>query len=67
MKRDELRAFQEPLKNRYRDEPAAALITLTAEGTLGEGVACSSATGRAMAEAGTPSGHGRGRRPSVLG
>jgi len=50
--RDELRATQEPLKERYRDEPEAALITLAADGTLGEGVSCSVATGRAMAEAG---------------
>ena len=52
MDRDELRATQEPLKERYREEPGAALITLTADGTLGEGVSCSVATGRAMAEAG---------------
>jgi uncharacterized OsmC-like protein len=52
MKRDELRAIQDPLKSQYRDDPEAALITLQAEGTLGEGVACSVATGRAMAEAG---------------
>jgi len=50
--REELRATQEPLKERYRDEPEAALITLKANGTLGEGVSCSVATGRAMAEAG---------------
>jgi uncharacterized OsmC-like protein len=50
--RDELRATQEPLKQRYRDDPTAALITLSADGTLGEGVSCSVATGRAMAEAG---------------
>jgi uncharacterized OsmC-like protein len=52
MKRDELRAIQEPLKSQYKDDPEAALITLEAEGTLGEGVSCSVATGRAMAEAG---------------
>jgi len=40
------------LKARYREEPEAALITLRAEGTLGEGVSCSVATGRAIAEAG---------------
>jgi uncharacterized OsmC-like protein len=50
--RDQLRATQEPLKERYRSEPEAALITLTADGTLGEGVSCSVATGRALAEAG---------------
>ena len=52
MDRDELRATQEPLKERYLEEPEAALITLTADGALGEGVSCSVATGRAVAEAG---------------
>jgi uncharacterized OsmC-like protein len=50
--RDQLRATQEPLKERYREEPTAAHITLHADGALGEGVSCSVATGRAMAEAG---------------
>ena len=48
----DLREVQDPLKARYREEPEAALITLRAEGTLGEGVSCSVATGRAIAEAG---------------
>jgi len=48
----ELRALQQPLKDSYRDDPSAALITLTAEGSLGEGVSCSVQTGRALAEAG---------------
>src|SRR2546423_787744 len=48
---DELRAVQQPLKDRYRADPDAALVTLTAEGTLGEGITCSVATGRALAEA----------------
>jgi uncharacterized OsmC-like protein len=52
MERDVLRAVQEPLKQKYRDDPHAAMITLRAEGTLGEGVTCSVATGRAVAEAG---------------
>jgi uncharacterized OsmC-like protein len=52
MDRDQLRAVQAPLKERYRDEPEAALITLSAVGTLGEGVSCSVQTGRAIAEAG---------------
>jgi len=43
---------QGPLKERYRTEPEAALITLSAEGTLGDGISCSVATGRALAEAG---------------
>jgi uncharacterized OsmC-like protein len=49
---DELRAIQAPLKERYRSEPEAAMITLSAAGELGEGVACSVQTARAVAEAG---------------
>ena len=52
MERDALRAIQEPLKERYREEPDAALVTLAARGELGEGVSCSVQTGRALAEAG---------------
>jgi hypothetical protein len=49
----ELKAAQAPLKARYREEPAAALVTLRADGTLGdEGVSCSVSTGRALVEAG---------------
>jgi uncharacterized OsmC-like protein len=50
--RAELQERQAPLKERYRAEPGAARITLSATGTLGEGVSCSVATGRALAEAG---------------
>src|SRR5271166_3485635 len=49
---DELRAIQEPLKQRYRDEPAAALVTLQADGSLDDGVACTVNTGRALVQAG---------------
>jgi len=52
MERDELRAIQAPLKERYRDEPEAAVVTLSASGALGEGVSCSVQTGRALAAAG---------------
>jgi uncharacterized OsmC-like protein len=52
MDRDQLRALQAPLKERYRDTPDGALITLEADGTLGEGISCSVHTGRALAEAG---------------
>jgi uncharacterized OsmC-like protein len=48
----ELRALQAPLKQRYREDPSAALVTLKAEGRLGDGVSCSVATGRALVEAG---------------
>ena len=50
--RDQLRAVQEPLKERYREAPGEALVTLTASGTLGAGLTCSVKTGRALAEAG---------------
>jgi uncharacterized OsmC-like protein len=52
MESEELRSVQAPLKERYESEPEAALVTLSASGTLGEGVSCSVDTGRAMAEAG---------------
>jgi uncharacterized OsmC-like protein len=47
-----LRSVQDPLKERYRREPESAVVTLRAKGTLGEGITCSVATGRALAEAG---------------
>jgi uncharacterized OsmC-like protein len=50
--RTELQDLQRPLKDRYRTEPDAARVTLSASGTLGEGISCSVATGRALAEAG---------------
>jgi uncharacterized OsmC-like protein len=52
VRREELRTAQAPLKERYESEPEAAVITLSAAGTLGEGVSCSVDTGRALAEAG---------------
>lgn len=53
MDRDQLRAVQKPLKQHYRDEPTAALITLHAEGSLDlTDVSCSVQTGRALVEAG---------------
>lgn len=52
MNADELRNIQAPLKQQYRETPEAALITLRAEGRLGEGVTCRVETGRALVEAG---------------
>jgi uncharacterized OsmC-like protein len=52
MDRAELRATQTPLKERYREDPAQAVVTLSAAGALGEGVSCSVQTGRALAVAG---------------
>jgi uncharacterized OsmC-like protein len=52
MKGEELRSIQKPLKDRYRDDPSSALITLMAEGRMGEGITCNVQTGKALAEAG---------------
>ena len=52
MRADELKQMQAPLKQRYRDEPEAATITLAAEGAIGEGVTCSVQTAKALVEAG---------------
>ena len=53
MDRDELRQVQRPLKDRYKTEPDAAMITLHAEGDLAAAeVACSVQTGHALVEAG---------------
>src|SRR3954451_13162334 len=52
MQSDELRALQAPLKEHYAEDPEAALVVLSATGTLGEGVSCSVNTGRAIATAG---------------
>jgi uncharacterized OsmC-like protein len=52
MNATELKNLQAPLKEKYRDEPQSAIITLKAEGRIGEGISCKVETGRAMAEAG---------------
>jgi uncharacterized OsmC-like protein len=52
MDQNALRALQTPLKERYREEPAAALVTLRAEGSLTDGLTCSVQTGRALVAAG---------------
>jgi uncharacterized OsmC-like protein len=53
MRSSELRELQAPLKERYRAEPQAALVTLRAEGRLGaETLTCKVETGRALVEAG---------------
>ena len=52
MQAEELRQLQAPLKQRYRDEPVAAMITLTAQGSLDEGITCSVETGKALVQAG---------------
>lgn len=52
MKVEELKALQIPLKEQYREKPEAALITLKAQGKVGENVTCSVQTGKALVEAG---------------
>ena len=53
MNRQRLQQTQAPLKARYRDDPAAAWITLSAAGSLeGQDIVCSVATGRALVRAG---------------
>jgi len=52
MNADEIRSLQAPLKERYREHPDTALVTLRAEGRIGEGVTCKVETGKALLEAG---------------
>jgi uncharacterized OsmC-like protein len=54
----ELRATQAPLKELYKEKPAAALITLKSEGRLGEGITCKVQTGKALIQAGLHPGTG---------
>jgi len=63
MNAEELRSVQAPLKERYRETPEAALITLRAEGRIGEGVSCKIETGKALVVAGLhPATGGNGLR-----
>jgi len=52
MDNQELRSLQAPLKERYRSDPEAAMITLKASSRIGEGVTCRVETGKTMAKAG---------------
>ncbi len=62
MKADELRSLQAPLKDRYREQPETALITLKAHGRIGEGITCKVETGHALVAAGLhPATGGNGR------
>ncbi|MGZ4560505.1 MAG: OsmC family protein [Mycobacteriaceae bacterium] len=62
MDRDGLKAVQDPLKQRYREDKASAVVTMHASGSLeGDGVTCSVDTGRAVVRAGLhPAGGGDG-------
>jgi uncharacterized OsmC-like protein len=48
----ELKNLQAPLKEKYKADPATAMITLKAQGRIGEGISCSIQSGRALIEAG---------------
>ena len=52
MNTEQLKELQAPLKAKYREAPDAAVITLKADGTLGEGITCSVQTGKALTAAG---------------
>src|SRR5207302_11371187 len=52
MRTEELRAIQAPIKERYKADPDAALLTLKAEGRLGDGITCNDQTGKALVAAG---------------
>ena len=52
MNSEELRNIQAPIKDKYKETPAAAMITLSASGELGKGISCKVATGKAVIEAG---------------
>ncbi len=62
MNADELRSLQAPLKAQYRERPETALVTLRAEGRVGENMTCKIETGKARVEAGLhPATGGDGR------
>src|SRR6476620_8167763 len=62
MNAEELRSLQAPVKERYRRQPETSLVTLRAEGRLGEGVVCKIETGKSLVEAGLhPATGGDGR------
>lgn len=52
MRPDELRSIQAPHKERYRQHPETALVTLKAEGSIGDGITCKVGTGRSLVETG---------------
>jgi uncharacterized OsmC-like protein len=52
MNADELKSLQAPIKDRYRQSPDTALVTLRAEGRIGEDITCKVETGKALVEAG---------------
>src|SRR6185369_17856074 len=52
MNAEDLKKLQAPLKEKYRQDPEVALITLRAQGKIGENISCKVDTGRAVIDAG---------------
>lgn len=52
MKSEDIRSIQAPIKQKYKDNPESAIITLKASGKIGENLSCKIDTGKAIAEAG---------------
>src|SRR3712207_5100087 len=52
MNAEELKNLQSPIKDKYRTVPESAIITLKAQGKVGEGISCKVETGRTLIEAG---------------
>jgi uncharacterized OsmC-like protein len=52
MNATELKSLQAPLKEKYREDPLSAFITLKAQGDINEGISCSIETGKAIVQAG---------------
>ncbi|OGA39813.1 MAG: peroxiredoxin [Betaproteobacteria bacterium RIFCSPLOWO2_12_FULL_68_19] len=67
MNTQELKALQAPIKERYKQDPGAAVVTLRAEGRIGEGIACRVDTGRALVEAGLHPATGGGGMQACSG
>ena len=67
MNAQELKALQAPIKERYKRDPGAAVVTLRAEGRIGEGIACRVDTGRALVEAGLHPATGGGGMQACSG
>lgn len=52
MQAEELKSIQAPLKQKYRDDPSSAMVTLRAQAKMTDGIACRIETGKAVLEAG---------------
>jgi uncharacterized OsmC-like protein len=52
MNSNELKALQEPLKNKYKENPEAAIVTLSAKSRISDGITCKVETGKTIVKAG---------------